>query len=141
VGIDEDARAGERPIYAAGGVLRRLSADGPEVVLVHRPRYADWTLPKGKLKPGEAWEVAALREVQEETGYPAMITSFAGPITYRTKGMPKIVLFWNMHVAGDNQFQPSKEVDAFEWLAPAAARARLSYADERRLLADLFPSP
>jgi 8-oxo-dGTP diphosphatase len=125
--------------YAAGGILRRVSSGGPEIVVIHRPRYDDWSLPKGKLKSGETWEAAALREVREETGYRAVITSFAGPITYRVDGKPKIVLFWNMHVDGDAHFRATKEVDTFEWLPPAAARARLSYAVERRLVADLFP--
>jgi 8-oxo-dGTP diphosphatase len=128
------------PLYAAGGVLTRRSASGPEIVLVHRPRYDDWSLPKGKLKRGEAWEAAALREVREETGYRATIASFAAPILYQVDGRPKIVLFWNMRVEDDARFQPSKEVDAFAWLPPAAARARMSYAVERRLVAELFPN-
>jgi 8-oxo-dGTP diphosphatase len=108
-------------------------------VLIHRPRYDDWTFPKGKLKSGEAWEAAAVREVREETGYRVAIASFAGPITYEVNRRPKIVLYWNMEVDGDTRFQPSREVDAFTWLSPAAAYARLDYALERRLLAELFP--
>jgi len=127
------------PIFAAGGVLRRQSASGLEIVLVHRPRYEDWTLPKDKLKPGETWEAAALREVQEETGYRAAIMSFAGPVTYHVDGRLKLVLFWNMQVTGDTRFLPSNEVDRFEWLLPAAALARLGYSLERRLVAGLFP--
>ncbi|HEY1296844.1 MAG TPA: NUDIX hydrolase [Chloroflexota bacterium] len=131
--------AEHRPIYAAGGILRRLTEGRPEIVVIHRPRYDDWSLPKGKLKSGEAWEAAALREVSEETGYRATITSFAGPITYHVDGRPKIVLFWNMQVAGDMGSGPSREVDAREWLSPAAARARLTYAIEGQLVAELFP--
>jgi 8-oxo-dGTP diphosphatase len=130
--------AGPPPIYAAGGVLRRIAASGPEIVLVHRPRYDDWSLPKGKLKRGEAWEAAALREVQEETGYRAKITSFAGPLTYLVNGRLKIVLYWNMEVDTDNVFHPSKEVDTLASLPPAAAYARLTYAVERRLLSEVF---
>ena len=129
----------ERPVFAAGGVVRRLASGGPQIVLIHRPRYDDWSLPKGKLKAGETWEAAALREVREETGYRAIITSFAGPITYRVDGKLKIVLFWNMQVDGDTSFRPTKEVDAFEWLPLAAACARLNYVVERRLVIDLFP--
>jgi 8-oxo-dGTP diphosphatase len=128
----------QRPIYAAGGVLTRTSASGSQIVLVHRPRYDDWTLPKGKLKAGEGWEAAALREVREETGYRATITSFAGPITYHVSSRPKLVLFWNMRLAGESCFEPSREVDACEWVTPADAVARLNYELERRLIADLF---
>jgi 8-oxo-dGTP diphosphatase len=128
------------PLYAAGGVLARMSTSVPEIMLVHRPRYDDWSLPKGKLKSGEAWEAAALREVREETGYRATITSFAAPIMYWVDGRPKIVLFWNMRVEGDARFQRSKEVDAFAWLPPLAACARMTYAVERGLVAKLFPT-
>jgi 8-oxo-dGTP diphosphatase len=136
---DANAETEQRPIFAAGGVLQRATTAGPEIVVIHRPRYDDWSLPKGKLKSGETWEAAALREVREETGYRAVITSFAGPVTYPVDGRPKLVLFWNMHVDGDGRFRPTKEVDTFEWLPPAVARARLNYAVERRLVADLFP--
>ena len=129
----------ERPIHAAGGVPRRSSGAASEILLVHRPRYDDWSLPKGKLKPCESWEAAALREVFEETGYRSIITSFAGRVSYQVKGRPKIVLFWSMQVEGETVFQPTREVDAIEWLSPAAAYARLSYPSERGLLAELFP--
>lgn len=131
--------AGKRPIHAAGGVLRRPSVAGPEILLVHRPRYDDWSLPKGKLKTCESWEAAALREVFEETTYRSIITSFAGSVTYQVKSRAKVVFFWNMQVEGESVFQPTREVDAIEWLSPAAACARLNYASERDLLAELFP--
>ena len=115
-----------------------MSASGPEIVVIHRPRYDDWSLPKGKLKVGESWEPAALREVLEETGYRATITSFAGPITYLVNGRPKVVLFWNMQVEDDMSFQASREVDAREWLSARAAYGRLAYAVERQLIGDLF---
>jgi 8-oxo-dGTP diphosphatase len=129
----------EPPIYAAGGVLQRTSGSSPEIVVVHRPRYDDWSLPKGKLKTGESWEAAALREVSEETGSRATITSFAGPVVYPVNGRLKIVLFWNMQVEGETHFRPSREVDRFELLSPEAAYARLTYAVERQLLVELFP--
>ena len=130
---------GDRSIHAAGGVLRRTAGAAAEILLVHRPRYDDWSLPKGKLKSGESWEAAALREVFEETGYRSIITSFAGRVAYQVKSRPKIVLFWNMQVEGESVFQPTREVDAIEWLSTAAAYARLSYSSERGLLAELFP--
>jgi 8-oxo-dGTP diphosphatase len=127
------------PIFAAGGILQRPGATGPEIVTIYRPRYKDWSLPKGKLKVGEAWEAAALREVHEETGNRATITSFAGPIIYHVAGRLKIVLFWNMRADGAARFRPSKEVEAAEWLSVGVACERLTYEAERRLLADLFP--
>jgi len=128
----------QRPHYAAGGVLTRLSASGPEIVVIHRPRYDDWSLPKGKLKLGESWEAAALREVREETGYRATITSFAGPITYQVDGRAKIVVFWNMRAEDDPIFRASREVDAREWMSPADACERLDYAVERQLIGEIF---
>jgi len=129
----------QRAIRAAGGILRRVVTGEPEIALIHRPRYDDWSLPKGKLKTGETWEAAALREVREETGYRASITSLAGPLIYRVNGRLKIVLFWNMQVDDDTLLPRSKEVDACQWLPPAAASARLTYPIERRLLAEMFP--
>src|SRR5215211_1679816 len=84
------------PIRAAGGLLWRQSGKGFEIAVVHRNRYDDWTLPKGKLKECETWQEAALREVQEETGWHATITEFAGAIAYHTEKGEKVVYFWHM---------------------------------------------
>jgi 8-oxo-dGTP diphosphatase len=137
--VDAAEDIDERPIRAAGGILRRMVTGEPEIAVIHRPRYCDWSLPKGKLKTGETWEAAALREVQEETGYRATMTSLAGPLVYYVNGRLKIVLLWNMQVDGDTLLPRSKEVDACQWLSPAAAYARMTYPIERRLLADMFP--
>src|ERR1051325_4813787 len=83
-------------IRAAGALLWQGTPGRRLVALVHRQRYNDWTLPKGKLKKGESWHQAALREVKEETGYDAQILGFAGAVSYEVNGRPKIVRYWHM---------------------------------------------
>jgi len=121
-------------IRAAGGVLWRRAEGISLVAVVHRPRYGDWGLPKGKLDAGERWQDAALREVREETGYEADLGEFAGVVTYEVRGGYKLVLFWNMAARGEPAFEPSEEVDAVEWLPLEEALRRLDHADERDLL-------
>ncbi|MGN6796838.1 MAG: NUDIX hydrolase [Gaiellaceae bacterium] len=115
-------------IRAAGGVVVR---DGL-VLLVHRARYDDWSLPKGKLEPGESWEDAALREVWEETGVRATLGAFLGFSNYEVNGAPKEVRWWAMSTT--DEAGPSSEVDAVRWSSFAEARALLSYAHEVQLL-------
>ena len=88
-------------VRAAGGVVVRDGADGPEVAVVHRPRYDDWSLPKGKLKPGEGWEQAALREVEEETGLRCELCEELDDDHYRDrKRREKRVRWWRMRPLG-----------------------------------------
>ena len=105
-------------------------------MLVHRPKYDDWTLPKGKLQPGECWQEAAVREVAEETGYQAQVTGPAGSVRYSVRGVPKVVRFWHMAPVGDSEFRPSEEVDQVEWLAIDEAIERLTYPTEKKLVQD-----
>ena len=119
---------------SAGGLLWRETDLGRELLIIHRPKYDDWTLPKGKLEPGESWTMAALREVWEETGCKAEIKSFAGCICYEFKGIPKIVLFWNMRVIGDCHFSPTKEADRIQWVKIEDAFEKLNYSSERDLI-------
>jgi 8-oxo-dGTP diphosphatase len=128
-----------RVVFAAGGILWRGGPEGPLVAIVHRPRYGDWVLPKGKLDPGERWQEAALREVREETGYDLL--DLAGVACYQVAEGFKVVLFWNALARGDPSFVPGEEVDRMEWLAPAAALTRLDHADERDILARQAPPP
>jgi 8-oxo-dGTP pyrophosphatase MutT (NUDIX family) len=121
-------------VKASGGVVSRPSEHGVEVALVHRPRYDDWSFPKGKLDPGERWEDAALREVQEEIGLRCRLGSELPPTFYRdNKGRAKVVRYWMMEPL-DGEFVPSDEVDEVRWLAPADADALLSYEHDRELL-------
>jgi 8-oxo-dGTP diphosphatase len=121
-------------IEAAGGVVLR---DGL-VALVHRPRYDDWSLPKGKLDPGESAEQAAVREVEEETGIRARLVRELPSIEYRdNKDRPKRVRYWLMEVEHDPGFAPNDETDELRWLSLADAQALLSYERDRDVLAAL----
>jgi 8-oxo-dGTP pyrophosphatase MutT (NUDIX family) len=123
-------------VQAAGGVVwRRSPAGRVEVLLVHRPRYDDWTVPKGKLLAGEDHAAAALREVEEETGVPCAIGAELASTSYvDRKGRPKQVRYWAMTPAGDGRFLPTDEVDAVRWLPVEEAAAQLSYPRDRAVL-------
>ena len=118
-------------VRAAGGVVAR---DGL-IVLVHRPRYDDWTLPKGKLDAGESFEEAALREIEEETGIHARLVRELPETHYEVRGRPKVVRYWLMEVESDPGFVPNDEVDELRWLEPAQASALLTYERDRDVLA------
>ena len=119
-------------VEAAGGVVVR---DG-QVLLVHRPAYDDWTLPKGKLDRGESFEDAALREVQEETGMHCVLGRELPSVEYEVRGRPKVVRYWLMEVESDGGgFTPNDEVDELCWAEPAEAFELLSYDRDREVLA------
>jgi 8-oxo-dGTP diphosphatase len=106
-------------------------------MLVHRPRYDDWTFPKGKVENGETDEECARREVEEETGMACELLDELPSIRYRDRfGRPKVVRYWRMALTGGT-FAPSDEVDAVEWLSPTAAAERLSYARDGEVLTSL----
>jgi 8-oxo-dGTP diphosphatase len=125
-------------VRAAGGVVwRRDPAGALEVLVVHRPRYDDWTLPKGKLAPGEVDEEAALREVEEETGLRCELGPELPSSAYRDgHGRPKVVRFWAMRPAG-GAFRPHDEVDETRWLTVREAADALTYEGDRAVLAAL----
>lgn len=123
-------------IRAAGGVVRRQRAGTVEVALVHRPRYDDWTFPKGKALDGEADEQTAEREVREETGLRCDLGPELETIRYRDRfGRPKVVRYWLMAPTGGS-FRPNREVDDLRWVDASAARSMLTYEHDRRVLAD-----
>lgn len=124
-------------VLAAGGVLWRGDPGEPEVAVVHRPAYDDWSLPKGKAKPGEHLLVTALREVAEETGQQAVIGPLLTTVRYRVTaaGRPadKVVTYWSMRRTG-GAFATNKEVDELRWLGLPAARRRLTSASDLAVL-------
>jgi 8-oxo-dGTP diphosphatase len=127
--IDPDAAE----VKASGGVVQREG----KVALVHRPRYDDWSFPKGKMDPGESWEECALREVEEEIGLRCRLGDELPPTSYRdNKGRAKVVRYWMMEPL-DGEFVPSDEVDEVRWLTPADAEPLLSYEHDRELLREV----
>jgi 8-oxo-dGTP pyrophosphatase MutT (NUDIX family) len=124
-------------IEAAGGVVVR---DG-RLALVHRPRYDDWTLPKGKLDPGETFEDAALREVAEETGLLCRLGRELPEIHYDVRGRPKVVRYWLMEVADETPFVPGEEVDEIRWVEPTEALALLTYDRDKDVVAGVGAWP
>ncbi len=119
---------------SAGGLVWGRGAQAGRLLLVHRPRHQDWSLPKGKLQPGEAPAAAALREVSEETGVTARLLRPASPVTYPKGGHLKVVLYWHMAVERAAQFQGNEEVDELLWATPAEALLRLTHEPERELV-------
>jgi 8-oxo-dGTP diphosphatase len=118
-------------ILAAGGVLCRRTAEGNEILIVHRKRYGDWTLPKGKLQNGESFIAAALREVEEETGCIVRPEKYLGAIGYEVKGEPKAVLFWRMSLVSQKAIEDHEEVAEVVWMPVTDAVQRLTHPDER----------
>jgi 8-oxo-dGTP pyrophosphatase MutT (NUDIX family) len=120
---DASARAAahtsaEAVIETAGGVVIRTVGTTEEVLVVHRPRYDDWSLPKGHLEPGEDAAAAALREVEEETGVHAAVAGPVGESCYEVDGRPKRVRWFAMRVvSGDPATrEPDEEVDVARWV-------------------------
>jgi 8-oxo-dGTP pyrophosphatase MutT (NUDIX family)/phosphohistidine phosphatase SixA len=128
-------------IHAAGGVVWRPGPAGVEVCLVHRPRYGDWSLPKGKLDEGEHPLRAAVREVAEETDARAVPQVRLPTIRYRSEGRPKAVDYWSMRVVATGGFQPGTEVDDIRWLPLDAAARLVSYPHDAEVLAAFAALP
>lgn len=126
----------QRTVLAAGGVVYRegFGNTGPQFLLVHRNRYHDWSLPKGKLNRGETFEEAAGREVLEETGIKCKIGQFLGGVMYPTqRDRPKLVKYWMLESI-KGSFVPNLEVDKAEWVGINGARALLTYNRDARLI-------
>jgi 8-oxo-dGTP pyrophosphatase MutT (NUDIX family) len=136
--------ARQAQVRAAGGLVWRdvVVADeagetraGLEVVLVHRPRYDDWSFPKGKLAQGESFEAAAVREVAEETGLVCELGEELPSTTYMDgKGRLKMVRYWAMSPVGLEPWAPNDEIDGRRWVTAEEAAELLTYAHDRVLL-------
>ena len=123
---------GDEVVRAAGGVPWRRRGDRVEVLLVHRPRYDDWSFPKGKNARGETDEDCAVREVEEETGLRVTLGPELESTSYVVKGRPKLVRYWLFEAPEEAQAQ--NEVDALAWLPVDDAMQRLSYERDRVVL-------
>jgi len=123
-------------VLAAGGVVVR---DDGRIAVIHRPRYDDWSLPKGKLDAGESFEDGAVREVLEETGVRGRIVGELESTSYADrKGREKLVRWYRMELDGDpSDFAPNDEVDELRWLTPGEAGALLTYERDRALVQTL----
>jgi 8-oxo-(d)GTP phosphatase len=119
--------------------VRRAGPDGVEVLLVHRPRYRDWTFPKGKAHPGETDEETALREVEEETGLVCALGDELPSTTYRdSRDREKVVRYWTMRVESGS-FQPHREVDEVRWVPRGKVEAELSYDRDHEVIRAVRP--
>jgi len=140
---------GGATVRAAGGIVQRLDPDGESrLLLVHRPRYDDWSFPKGKADNGERDEDTARREVEEETGLHCLLGEEIGQTRYRdSKGRSKVVRYWLMapdpptRTASAVEFTPNEEVDEVRWCTVREAHQLLSYAHDRLLLSRLEGRP
>jgi 8-oxo-dGTP pyrophosphatase MutT (NUDIX family) len=123
-------------VQAAGGIVQRDRGGRTELLVVHRPRYDDWSLPKGKLHDGEDHASAARREVGEETGIACQLGPEIGTTSYRdAKGRPKRVRYWLMEPTGEAEGSvPNAEVDEIRWVTPSQARDLLTYEHDRVLV-------
>jgi len=121
-------------VRAAGGIVWRLGELGIEVVIVHRPKYSDWTFPKGKLDPGESDESAAHREVLEETGFECVLGRELPSVRYSdAKARLKQVRYWEMTIASGD-FEANDEVDELVWATIDDSRKRLTHSHDIRVL-------
>ncbi|MDQ2635797.1 MAG: NUDIX hydrolase [Actinomycetota bacterium] len=130
-----DVVQGAATVHAAGAVLWRPNGDpaAPEIAIVHRPRYDDWSLPKGKVDPGETEPVTAVREVCEETGYTAHLGRRLAGVSYPVEEGIKKVRYWAARTVGGD-FSPNAEVDELKWLPISEAMKQLEYPHDRKVL-------
>lgn len=130
------------PILAAGAVLWRPQehTGTPEIALIHRPRYHDWSLPKGKVDPGETEPVTAVREIEEETGFRAHLGRRLPTVTYPVDNSTKHVRYWAARCVG-GEFAANAEVDELKWLPPADAMNELIYPQDRKVLRRFLKLP
>lgn len=132
-----------KAVLAAGAVLWRSNSDpsSPEIAIIHRPRYDDWSLPKGKVDPGETEPVAAVREVHEETGYSSHLGRRLAAVSYGVEQGIKKVRYWAARCVDGGAFTPNSEVDELKWLPVAEAMKQLEYPHDRKVLRRFAKGP
>jgi 8-oxo-(d)GTP phosphatase len=137
-----DAVPAGRAVLAAGAVLWRHNGDpsAPEVAIIHRQRYDDWSLPKGKVDAGETEPVTAVREVHEETGYSSVLGRRLAAVSYPVEQGIKKVRYWAARTV-DGEFSPNAEVDELKWLPVTEAINQLGYPDDRKVLRRFAKQP
>ena len=123
-------------VWAAGGVVLRKNEGRREVLVVHRPKHDDWTMPKGKLDPGESMEECARREVEEETGVRCKLKEYVTDVRYEMgNGKTKQVRYWRMKVVDDDGREPDDEVDEVRWVRVENADELFTYNIDKDVLA------
>ena len=126
-------------VRSAGGIVSRIVASRMQLLIIHRTRHKDWSFPKGRLDPHETPEVAAIREVREETACQCMLENALPTVRYIDRnGHPKEVRYWTMSVLNEEPFIPNDEVDQIEWVSFFQAIEKLSYKTDRILLKRAF---
>jgi 8-oxo-dGTP diphosphatase len=132
----------DRVVRASGGVVTRTRDGDTEVLLVHRPKYDDWSLPKGKREPAETDEQCAVREVEEETGVRCRLGRELLPTGYPdARERPKLVRYWAMSVVSERPFVPTHEVDEVRWVSINDVAAALSYDRDVEVVHSLVGLP
>ncbi len=131
----------EGPVRAAGVVVIRDGSAGPEVLVIHRNLRADWSLPKGKVEPGEHTLVAAVRECDEETGIVPVLGVPLERQEYIALGEPKVVDYWVACVGSEEGFAPDEEVDEVAWTPPEEAAALMTYPRDGDLIRQSMAAP
>lgn len=140
--LPPDAVPLSKAVLAAGAVLWRPNGDPatPEVAIIHRPRYDDWSLPKGKVDPGETEPVAAVREVHEETGFMSHLGRRLAAVSYPIPQGRKKVRYWAARQV-EGEFVPNSEVDELKWLPVSEAMKQLGYPHDRKVLRRFAKQP
>lgn len=127
-------------IRAAGALLWRESPHREiEIALIHRPRYDDWSLPKGKIEAGETALQCAYRELLEETGVRGLFTRQLGSVEYEETGQLKRVIYWSAQCASQiDAFLPNDEVDQLLWLSPDAAKEKVTHTSDKEIIGNFL---